>query len=106
MAFEFIPDVAIHHLRLLLGDPLAVRVPVPLAPHEVGPHDVVPQRAAAVVPVELGVVDVVVDGPLLVPVAEPPVTLQREYEEPDAEGAEHPQGSEHGHDGSCNFICS
>ena len=75
MAFELIPDAAIHHLRLLLGDPLAVRVPVPLAPHKVGTHDVVPHWAAAVVPVELGVVDVVVDGALLVPVAEPPVTL-------------------------------
>ena len=104
MALEIIPDMTMNHLRLLHGQPLAIRVPVLLAPYEVRAHNVVPQRAAAVVPVEFGVVDVVVDGGFLVPVAKSPMPLQGENDQPDAESTKHPQRSEHGHDGSCNLV--
>ena len=104
MVLIITPDVTMNHLRLLHGQLLAIRVPVLLAPHKVCAHNVVPQRAAAVVPVELCVVDVVIDGAFLVPIAESPMPLQGENNQPDAESTKHPERSEQGQDGSWNSV--
>ena len=91
-------NLAPHHCCLFIGLFLSFCVFCVSISGEISPHDVIPHGAAAIVPVKLRVMYVMVYRSLIIPVTKSPVTLKREDDQPNGKSTKHVERSDQGHD--------
>ena len=95
---ESVSNLTPHHCCLFIGLFLSFCVFCVSISNEISPHDVIPHGAAAIVPVKLGVMYVMVDRALIIPVTKSPVTLKREDNQANGKSTKHVERSDQGHD--------